>query len=90
MKRKMSRWFKWFLTSQLGAVDSKVFIGLVMIAVAFIIFPIVLTGAQAILTDANIADYTGLSTLVKIAPTLIFIGMLLGGGLMTYVGAKSK
>lgn len=70
--------------------NTKVFIGLIMIAVSFIIFPIVLTGAQTILTDANIADYTGLSTLVKIAPTLIFISMLLGGGTMTYLGVKGR
>lgn len=70
--------------------NTKVFVGLIMIAVAFIIFPIVLEGAATILADANLADYTGLETLVSIAPTLVFISMLLGGGVMTYLGVKGK
>lgn len=70
--------------------NSKIFVGLIMIAVAFVIFPIVLEGAQVILTDANLADYTGLETLVSIAPTLIFISMLLGGGLLTAIGIKGR
>jgi hypothetical protein len=70
--------------------NSKIFVGLIMIAVAFVIFPIVLDGAQTILTDPNLADYTGLETLVQIAPVLIFISMLLGGGLMTFMGVKGR
>jgi len=73
-----------------GEVNTKMFIGLILIAVAFIVFPIVLEGAQTILTDANLADYTGLETIVSIAPTLIFVGMLFGGGVMTYLGVKGK
>lgn len=71
-------------------MSSKVFIGIIMIAVAFIMFPIILEGAQTILTDANLADYTGLGTIVGIAPTLIFVSMLFGGGVLTYLGVKSK
>ncbi len=71
-------------------MSSKVFIGIIMIAVAFIMFPIILEGAQTILTDANLADYTGLETIVGIAPTLIFVSMLFGGGVLTYLGVKSK
>lgn len=70
--------------------NTKMFVGLIMIAVAFIIFPIVLEGAATILADAHLADYTGLETLVSIAPTLVFISMLLGGGVMTYLGVKGK
>lgn len=66
--------------------NTKVFVGLILIAVAFIVFPIVMEGANTILSDANISDYTGLETLVKIAPTLIFISMLLGGGVLTALG----
>ncbi len=71
-------------------MSSKVFLGIIMIAVAFIMFPIILEGAQAILTDTNLADYTGLETIVGIAPTLIFVSMLFGGGVLTYLGVKSK
>lgn len=71
-------------------MSSKVFIGIIMIAVAFIMFPIILEGAQTILTDAHLADYTGLETIVGIAPTLIFVSMLFGGGVLTYLGVKGK
>lgn len=71
-------------------MSSKMFIGIIMIAVAFIMFPIILEGAQTILTDANLADYTGLETIVGIAPTLIFVSMLFGGGVLTYLGVKGK
>lgn len=70
--------------------NSKMFIGLIMIAVAFIMFPIVMEGAATILADANLSDYTGLETLVSIAPTLVFVSMLFGGGVMTYLGVKNK
>ena len=86
----MRRAFRKFLRGEVGAVDTKMFVGLILIAVAFVVFPIVLEGAQTILTDANLADYTGLETIVSIAPTLIFVGMLLGGGVMTYLGVKSR
>ena len=71
-------------------MDSKLFVGLIMIAVAFIMFPIILEGAATVLADANIADYTGLSTLVSIAPTLVFVSMLFGGGMLTYTGVKNR
>lgn len=69
-------------------MNSKVFLGIILIAVAFIMFPIVLEGAATILADANLADYTGLETIVGIAPTLVFVSMLFGGGVMTYLGVK--
>jgi len=69
-------------------VNSKVFLGIILIAVAFIMFPIVLEGAAAIRADPNLADYTGLETIVSIAPTLVFVSMLFGGGVMTYLGVK--
>jgi len=73
---------------------TKIVIGLVMIAVALIVFPIVLTGVDTILAwtgtgAATIADFTGLETLVSIAPLLIFIGLLVGGGILTFSGFKA-
>lgn len=68
----------------------KTFVGLILIAVGLIVFPVVLTGAATVLADANIADYTGLSTLVKISPLLIFIGFLGSGGVLTFQGIKAK
>ena len=69
---------------------TRMVVGLVMIAVAFIIFPIVLTGANTIITDPNIADYTGLETLAKIAPLLVFIGLLVGGGALSFTGFRTR
>jgi predicted PurR-regulated permease PerM len=63
-------------------------IGIVAIAISFILFPIVLDGAQAILTDAHIADYTGLEAVVTISPLLVFVALLFGGGLLTFKGVQ--
>lgn len=63
-------------------------IGVVAIAISFIIFPIVLDGASTILADANIGDYTGLEAVVKVAPLIAFVGMLFGGGLLTFKGVS--
>jgi len=69
---------------------TKVVVGLVMIAVAFIIFPIVLSGASIVLGNSNIATYTGLETVVKIAPLLVFLGFLFGGGFLTFQGFRGE
>jgi len=68
----------------------KTFVGLILIAVGLIVFPVVLTGAATVLADANLADYTGLETLVKISPMLIFIGFLSSGGILTFQGVKAR
>lgn len=70
-------------------MNLKLVMGIVMIAIAFIVFPIILTGANAILTDANINTYTGLSSVVKVAPMVIFVAMIFGGGLLTFQGIKT-
>ncbi len=72
---------------------SKMVVGIVMIAVCLIVFPIVLTAANEILQwtgtgSATISDFTGLETLVAISATLIYIGLLVGGGWLTFTGVK--
>lgn len=67
----------------------KLVMGIVMVAIAFIVFPIILTGAATILADANLADYTGLESVVSVAPMVIFVAMLFGGGVLTFQGVKS-
>jgi len=64
-------------------------LGLVMIAVAFIIFPIVIEGAETARTHASIASYTGLSSLVKIGPTKTSVGLLFGGVVTSLFGGRS-
>jgi len=63
-------------------------LGLVLIAVGFIIFPIVIEGAESTRTATNVSQYTGLGSLVKIGPTLAFVGFLFGGVLTVLFGAR--
>jgi len=65
-------------------------LGLVAIAISFIIFPIVLTGVASITSHTHIAAFTGLSDVANIAPLVIFVGMLFGGGYGVYTGYKLR
>ncbi len=64
-------------------------IGLVLIAVSFIIFPIVIEGAEETRLATNVSQYTGLDSMVKIGPTLVFVGLLFGGVVATFFGGKA-
>ncbi len=76
----------------------KIIIGIVMIAVAFILFPLVLDGADEIRTATNgtvnatalIDNYTGLSSVVAIGPTLVFVALLFGGAIMGILGVRGR
>ena len=74
----------------MGRDTMKIVLGIIAIAIAFIVFPIILDGAATILADANLADYTGLEAVVQVSPLLIFVSMLFTGGLLTFQGIKSK
>ena len=63
-------------------------LGVVTIAIAFIVFPIILEATDTILANENLSDYTGLGAIVKIAPMIAFVGIFLGGGLLTFKGVK--
>jgi len=65
----------------------KVVLGIVGIAIAMIMFPIVLDGAADILEDGNISSYSGLQSVVQIAPLIIFVGLLFGSGASIWSGA---
>ena len=70
--------------------NTGVLLGLVMIAISFIVFPVVLDGANEILDHANISDYTGLEQIAAIGPMLVFVVMLFGGlGLTVYSGYRA-
>jgi len=64
-------------------------IGLVLIAVSFIVFPIVIEGAEETRLATNLSQYTGMSSLVAIGPTLVFVGLLFGGVVTTFFGVRS-
>lgn len=71
--------------------NTGILIGLIMIAISFIMFPIVMDGANEILSHANISDYTGLEQVAGIGPMLVFVVMLFGGlGLTVFSGYKER
>jgi len=63
--------------------------GLVMVAVALFMFPMVVTGANEIIGHANISNFTGLDDIAAIAPTVIFLALIFGGGYMTVRSVRS-
>lgn len=65
-------------------------LGFIAIAISLIIFPIVLTGVAAVTSHTHIAAFTGLSDVANIAPLVIFVGLLFGGGYGMYSGYKQK
>jgi len=83
-----------FRSAKSGNVGMNLLLALIMIAIAFVVYPIVLDGADTILSDANIADYTGLSSIAAIAPLLVFVSMLFAGigigGYSAYKAVKRK
>lgn len=94
------RMLRAFHKGQGGAMSApmlSVILGIVMIAVAFAIFPVVLEGAEEVRTHANISSYTGLQSMVEIGPTVVFVVFLFGGiagvgagGVMAVRRGKSK
>ena len=66
----------------------KLVIGLIAIAIAFIVFPIVLDGIATVLADVNLADYTGLEAVVSVTPLLVWVSLLFTGGLLTFQALK--
>ena len=63
--------------------------GIIAIAIAFIIFPIVMDATGDIITHVNIADFTGLESIAKVAPLMVFIGLLAGGGFGLFKGVTA-
>jgi uncharacterized BrkB/YihY/UPF0761 family membrane protein len=63
-------------------------LGIIAIAIAFVVFPIVMDAAHSILGNANIGDYTGLSSIAAVAPLIVFVGLLASGGFAMYKGVS--
>ena len=53
------------------------------------IFSSVLAAAETIRTYANISTFTALETVIKIAPTILLLAGIFGGGVVYYKGLKS-
>lgn len=67
----------------------KIVMGIVTIVVAFILFPIIITAMDTIGT-ANLTNLTGVSSFYVVVPTILFVGLLFGGGMLTYLGFRGK
>jgi len=71
-----------------------IFWGMVIIALMFIIFPVLMTAVQAAMdwtgTGGNITQFTGLDSILPIAPLIIFVAMMFGSiGLTSYGAART-
>jgi len=62
--------------------------GIIAIAIAFVVFPIVLDATSGILTHTSIASFTGLESIAKVAPLIVFVGLIAGGGFGLFQGVK--
>jgi len=71
-------------------VNTKTIVGIVMIAVALVVFPIILESSDTILSHTSLSTYTGLEAMVKVFPLVAFVGLLIGGGLSLWKGVKGK
>lgn len=77
--------------AQSGKVGMALLLALIMIAISFVVYPIVMDGTDSlqVAIEASSYTYTGLDAIVGIAPLLVFVSMLFGGiGLGAYTGYK--
>ena len=65
----------------------KVVLGIIGITVSLILFPIIITQAN-VLYDAAGTTYTGLRSIVQIAPLIILVGLTVGSGWLTVSGIR--
>lgn len=63
-------------------------LGIITIAIAFVVFPIVTESIATLLADSNTSSFTGLASILKICPLVILVSMLFGGGLLIFKGTK--
>lgn len=66
----------------------RVSMGIVALTIAFIIFPVAMSGVASVTGHAHVASFTGLSSVANIVPLIAFVWMLFIGGASLYTGAK--
>lgn len=102
MKSLVNRVVGWLRGAEKGAVNMGGFvfvaIGLIMVAVGFIIFPITVTGTDAILaySDGTLsnhvfaaANFTGLSAVAALTPLLVLLGFIVSTVLTGFMGVQT-
>jgi len=66
-----------------------IIMGLIMMVISLTFYTIILDSVATVLASANIGDYTGLESVLKIVPMLILVVIAFSGvGLAGYSGAK--
>lgn len=99
MKSRFIEWCKALHTEEKGAMNSTSLlmmgIAMIFIAVGFIVYPIVITGTDAILayqysSNASITDssYTGLTAVTGIVPLLVLLGFVTAGVVTGFMGVR--
>ncbi len=63
-------------------------IGLIMISVGFVVYPIVITGAEQVRLANNVSNYTGLTNINGIAPLVVYVMWLFLGALAVFAGGQ--
>jgi len=64
-------------------------IGLIFIAVGFIIYPVILDGVEQVLDAPTIDSYTGLGPVASVAPLIVLIGFVTAGVVTGFFGLRN-
>jgi len=64
-------------------------VAFIMIGVAMNFSPEILSGFEALRTDASIGNYTALDTVVQFGPTMIILGFIIAVALVGFMGIKA-
>lgn len=63
-------------------------LGLIMITVGYVVFPVVIEGAEEVRLATNLSQYTGIDSINGIGPMVIYVVWLFLGALTSFMGAK--
>lgn len=93
----MKRFVTWlelpsFRDSQSGAVNIAnimlLGIGMIFMGIGAFFIPVMIEGFEEARTAANVSQYTGLSSIIEIGPTIIVLGFIVAGGVVGFMGIK--
>lgn len=63
-------------------------IAFIILGIAMNFAPTMLSGFESLRTAGNVAQYTGLTTVVQFGPTLIILGFVIAIGVVGFMGLK--
>lgn len=92
MKEFGKRFLRSLHRRQAGRVDIGNIImlglGMVFIGVGAYFIPVMLEGFTEALGADNVSDFTGLTSVIKLGPTLVVLGFIIGGAVVGFLGIK--